>query len=333
MTDTSSNSNLKHTSNRASVGRAAGLASLAILVTSACTNLHQAHSDEPLRNGPGAAELPDYSYAGYQFGIGQIPDASGEIIDATDFGVIADDGLDDSAALLDTLRAAHAVTGPVTVQLPAGRLVISEILPIERSHIVLRGAGAGVGGTELHFPRPLAAIDQTPRLDELRTYLRKYDKRQREPERNIDALFSEYSWTGGFIWIQKPGTRAASYLEEFDPPIERLTTIIGGSRGEKQLQVDSTDKLRVGDAVQIHWFNRDGEDGALLSEIYGETDLAIGSHHWTFADRPLVRQTTRILAIDGATVEIGDPLLHSISVAVPAQISQWDHLEQVGLED
>lgn len=333
MTDTSSNSNLKHTSNRASVGRAAGLASLAILVTSACTNLHQAHSDEPLRNGPGAAELPDYSYAGYQFGTGQIPDASGEIIDATDFGVIADDGLDDSAALLDTLRAAHAVTGPVTVQLPAGRLVISEILPIERSHIVLRGAGAGVGGTELHFPRPLAAIDQTPRLDELRTYLRKYDKRQREPERNIDALFSEYSWTGGFIWIQKPGTRAASYLEEFDPPIERLTTIIGGSRGEKQLQVDSTDKLRVGDAVQIHWFNRDGEDGALLSEIYGETDLAIGSHHWTFADRPLVRQTTRILAIDGATVEIGDPLLHSISVAVPAQISQWDHLEQVGLED
>lgn len=333
MTDTSSNSNLKHTSNRASVGRAAGLASLAILVTSACTNLHQAHSDEPLRNGPGAAELPDYSYAGYQFGTGQIPDASGEIIDATDFGVIADDGLDDSAALLDTLRAAHAVTGPVTVQLPAGRLVISEILPIERSHIVLRGAGAGVGGTELHFPRPLAAIDQTPRLDELRTYLRKYDKRQREPERNINALFSEYSWTGGFIWIQKPGTRAASYLEEFDPPIERLTTIIGGSRGEKQLQVDSTDKLRVGDAVQIHWFNRDGEDGALLSEIYGETDLAIGSHHWTFADRPLVRQTTRILAIDGATVEIGDPLLHSISVAVPAQISQWDHLEQVGLED
>ncbi len=333
MTDTSSSSNLKHTSNRASVGRAAGLASLAILVTSACTNLHQAHSDEPLRNGPGAAELPDYSYAGYQFGTGQIPDASGEIIDATDFGVIADDGLDDSAALLDTLRAAHAVTGPVTVQLPAGRLVISEVLPIERSHIVLRGAGAGVGGTELHFPRPLAAIDQTPRLDELRTYLRKYDKRQREPERNIDALFSEYSWTGGFIWIQKPGTRAASYLEEFDPPIERLTTIIGGSRGEKQLQVDSTDKLRVGDAVQIHWFNRDGEDGALLSEIYGETDLAIGSHHWTFADRPLVRQTTRILAIDGATVEIGDPLLHSISVAVPAQISQWDHLEQVGLED
>lgn len=255
------------------------------------------------------------------------------MIYASDYGAIADDALDDSAALLEALAAAHAVEGPVTLELPSGRLIVSEILPINRSNFVLRGAGSGAGGTELHFPRPLAAIDRSTRLEELRTYLRKYDKRQREPERNIDELFSEYSWTGGFIWIQKPSTRAASYLEEFDPPIERLAAIASGQRGQTMMQVDSSSGLRVGDAVQIQWFNRDGEEGALLSEIYGDTDLAIGSHHWSFPDRPLVRQTTRIVAIDGDRVEIGDPLLHNISAAVPAQISKWEHLEQVGLED
>ncbi|MEO1019458.1 MAG: NosD domain-containing protein [Pseudomonadota bacterium] len=234
---------------------------------------------------------------------------------------------------MDALAAAHAVDGPVTLQLPSGRIVVSEILPITRSDFVLRGDGVGPNGTEIHFPRPLKDIDQTERLNELRTYLQKYEKRQREPARNIDELFSEYSWTGGFIWIQKPDTRAAAYLEEYDPEITELATIRSGDRGDTHVSVASTENLKVGDAVQIHWFNRSGETGALLNEIYGDTDLAIGSHHWTFEDRPLVRQTTRIVSISGTRVQIGDPLLHNINSEVPAQFSEWEHLEQVGLED
>ncbi|MEM6651258.1 MAG: hypothetical protein AAF582_01575 [Pseudomonadota bacterium] len=109
--------------------------------------------------------------------------------------------------------------------------------------------------------------------------------------------------------------------------------INSGARGSRLVNVASTQDLKVGDAVQIHWFNRSGETGPLLNEIYGDTDLAIGSHHWTFAERPLVRQTTRIVSISGNRVEIGDPLLHNISKAIPAQISQWDHLEHLGLDD
>ena len=228
--------------------------------------------------------------------------------------------------MLEAINAANEVNGPVTVQLPAGRIEVSDILPITRSEIVLRGAGSGENGTELHFPRPLKDIDKTERLAELRTYLQKYEKRQREPARNVDELFSEYSWTGGFIWIQKPETRAASYLVEYDPEIMPLAEIESGARGERWVRVSDARNLSVGDALQIHWFNRDGETGALLDEIYGETDLAIGSHHWTFPDRPLVRQTTRITTIDGNSVQVGDPLLHNISEAVPAQFSTWEHL-------
>ncbi|MEL7042279.1 MAG: hypothetical protein AAGL90_12195 [Pseudomonadota bacterium] len=315
------------------ISAAKAIAAAVTLVLPACSTFAVASAENAFLNSDAAADLPDFSYAGYKFGLGEIPSARGEIIHATDFGVISDDGLDDSSAMLDAIDAAHAVSGPVTLQLPSGRIVVSEILPMTRSDFILRGTGAGAGGTELHFPRPLRDIDQSTRLEELRTYLRKYEKRQREPARNINELFSEYSWTGGFIWVQKPDTRAAAYLEEYDPEITRLATITTGLRGNRHFDVISADALQIGDAVQIHWFNRAGETGPLLNEIYGDTDLAIGSHHWTFAERPLVRQTTRIVSISGNRIEIGDPLLHDISDAIPAQISQWDHLEHVGLED
>lgn len=308
-------------------------ASAALFFLSACATFSAASAEDAFLETDAATNLPDFSYAGYAFGLGTIPSTRGDVINVEDFGVIPDDGLDDSAAMLDALTAAHAVDTPITLQLPPGRIEISEILPITRSDIILRGVGSGDGGTEVHFPRPLADVDKSNRLNELRTYLKKYEKRQRVADQNIDELFSEYSWTGGFIWIQKEGTRAAAYLEEFDPPIVRLAEIVSGKRGETRVEVTSPEDLAVGDAVQIQWFNRAGETGLLLKEMYGDTGLKIGSHHWSFPDRPLVRQTTRILSIKGNSVEIGDPLLHNISEVVPAQFSKWEHLEQVGLED
>jgi hypothetical protein len=279
-----------------------------------------------------AERLPDFSYAGYNHGIGPIPSGTGEIIDVTQFGVIADDDIDDSHALLAALEAAHETTGSVVVKLPKGRIIISEILKITRGDITLRGEGSGTEGTNLHFPRPLQMIDKTDSLNEIREYLLKYDKRQKEKDRNIDELFSEYSWSGGFIWIQKEGTRAAAYLESKDPKITVLAQAIAGQAGTRKLDVSDTSRLKVGDVVELQWLNREGENGPLLREVYGDTELKIGSHHWTFPDRPLIRQKTKILDIDGATVEISDPLLHQISQDIPAQFAEWDHLKNVGIE-
>ena len=281
------------------------------------------------------APLVDFSYAGYNHGIGDIPLATGEIIDVTKYGVTADDEIDDSKALLEALDAAHRTIGPVIVQFPKGRVVISDILKIQRSDIVLRGAGSSVDGTDLHFPRPLQMIDKTDSLDELREYLKKYDKRQREKDRNIDELFSEYSWTGGFIWVQKEGTRAAAYLEEKDPAITVLANATSGQARARKVEVSDVKNLMVGDVVELQWLNREGETGPLLKEMYGtgDTGKKIGSHHWTFPERPLVRQKTKILAINGTTITISDPLLHTISTDIPAQFAKWDHLTNVGIED
>ena len=277
--------------------------------------------------------LPDFSYAGYNHGIGDIPEAKGKLIDVTKYGVTADDAIDDSKALQEALTAAHETRGPVILELPKGKIIVSEILKIKRSNIVLRGAGSGDEGTNLHFPRPLQMIDKSDSLDEIREYLEKYDKRQREKDRNIDELFSEYSWSGGFIWVQKDGTRAAAYLESKDPEIIILADANSGEAGQKTVSVNNADKLNVGDVVELQWLNRKGENGPLLKEMYGDTNLKIGSHHWTFAERPLVRQKTKIVSMNGNAVTISDPLLHNISKDIPAQFSQWDHLENVGIED
>ena len=277
--------------------------------------------------------LPDFSYAGYNHGIGEIPAAKGKLIDVTKYGVTADDDIDDSKAMLKALEAAHDTSGPVVVQLPKGKVIVTEILKIQRSDIVLRGAGSGDEGTNLHFPRPLQMIDKSDSLDELREYLKKYDKRQREKDKNIDELFSEYSWSGGFIWVQKEGTRAAAYLESKDPEIIVLADANNGAAGLQTVTVSNTDNLKKGDVVELQWLNRKGENGPLLKEMYGDTDVKVGSHHWTFAERPLVRQKTEILAIEGNEVTISDPLLHNISSDIPAQFAQWDHLENVGIED
>ncbi len=277
--------------------------------------------------------LPDFSYAGYGFGVGELPGADGTIVDVTDHGVIADDGLDDSHAILRALAAAEDVDGKVTLQFPAGRVQVSEVLRITRSDIVLNGAGDGEGGTELYFPRPLKIVDRSDDLDELREYLVREDKYQREPENNINHLFTEYSWSGGFIFVGPRGTRPVSYDGSKDQRDPVLANGVSGNQFGTRLTLDSVSNLRRGDIVQLQWFSDDGEDSQIIKSLYGDTDLPIGSHHWTFPNRPVVSQSTRIMAIKGNTITLGDPLLHDVRQDQPAVVARWEHLTNVGIQN
>ncbi|MCY4157555.1 MAG: glycosyl hydrolase family 28-related protein [Gammaproteobacteria bacterium] len=277
--------------------------------------------------------LPDFSFAGYGNGLAAMPDASGTVIEVDDFGASANDQVDDTQAVLAAIAHANGVDGPVIVRFSTGRYIVSGVMKIERSDFVLQGAGSGAGGTVLYFPRPLKQVDRSASLDELRKYLVELDKREFDPDRNLNDYFSEYSWSGGFIWIQKPGMRAAPYLVEYDPEIEKLADIEAGARGARTITLASVADIDPGDIIQLQWINRAGPDAGIIKSLYGAEYRSAGSHHWSFPERPLVRQTSRVLRVDGRNVQLADPLLHDANDAIPAQVAAWDGLRRVGIED
>ncbi|WP_269520464.1 glycosyl hydrolase family 28-related protein [Alteromonas sp. BMJM2] len=308
------------------------LISSIILSTSASSTANTANDAESLISSS-KVYLPDYSYAGYHFGDKQIPsNGITTNLSVTDFGAIPNDNRDDTKAILRAITHANTIEGHVTVSFPKGRFIVKDIIKINRGNITVSGKGMGAGGTQLYFPMPLSIIDKTPNLDELRKYLRLHNKKQRDAEIYIDDYFSEYSWSGGVIWVQKEGTRPVPYLEELDREPQVITIAKNGRRGERLLELNDASHISEGDVLRIDWHNKDGEQGGIIESIYGETDQVIGSHHFNFPNRPLVMQPTQIQSVRGNTVEIKDPLLHDINQDIPAHLSTWEHLDEVGIE-
>ena len=276
--------------------------------------------------------LPDFSYAGYHFGNINVPTVQEKIVLATDFGVIANDNLDDSKALLKAFKAANQVQGNVVLQLPAGRLILSDILYIERSNFVLRGAGSGKEGTEIFCPRPMMYLKDQDSLAELREYLTTTGKRQVEKENNIDLPFSQYAWSGGMIWTQIPNQRVKSYMEKYETPPNILAKVIKGNRGEKEFVVSDVNGLKVGDVVELDLFNKDGEKGEIIEALYKNSKTKIGYSHWKQPNLALVRQQVEIASISKNKVTIKTPLLLDIKPNYQALLIEWNHLSEVGIE-
>lgn len=276
--------------------------------------------------------FPDYSYAGYHNGEISIPKKASQIIYATDYGVIANDGLDDSKNLIKAIKAASAIQDDVILQLPAGRIILSDVLFLERSNFVLRGAGSGKDGTEIYCPRPMMYFKDPEPLKELREYLITFDKRERQKQNNIDLAFSQYAWSGGFIWTQVPGERVKSYLEKYDPITNVLAKVSSGKRDEKTLIISESNGLKVGDIVELQLFNNEGENGDIIKVLYNNASVKPGSHHWKFPKLPIVRQQVEITKIVNNKVTIKSPLLLEIKHNYQAQLVEWKHLSQVGIE-
>ena len=276
--------------------------------------------------------LPDFSYAGYRFGNTSLPEIKEKIISATDFGVKANDNLDDSKALQKALKAAHEVSGNVVLLLPAGKIILSDILYIERSDFVLRGAGSGAQGTEIYCPRPMMYLKDQESLAELREYLTSTGKRQVEKENNIDLPFSQFAWSGGFIWTQVRNQRVKSYMEKYETPPNIFAKVIKGNRGEKEFLVSDVNRLKVGDVVELELFNKEGEKGEIIEALYGNSKAKIGYSHWKQPNLALVRQQVEIVAISKNKITIKTPLLLDIKPNYQALLVEWKHLSEVGIE-
>ncbi len=122
------------------------------------------------------SRLPDFSYAGYRYGEKPIPKRTGGV-SVKHYGAKGDGKSDDTAAFKKALAAAKGV-----VLVPAGRYKITDILYIDKSNIVLRGAGPEK--TTLFFPKYLNEV------------------KENWGATTSGRKTSNYSWSGGYLWVR-----------------------------------------------------------------------------------------------------------------------------------
>ncbi len=158
------------------------------------------------------SRLPDFSFAGYQFGERPIP-AVPPVDDVRRHGARGDGKTDDTEAFLAAVKAANR--GAILI--PPGRYVLTDVVEIRKSGIVLRGAGPDK--TVLVPPKSLQQI---------------------HPAENVDGFKSRYSFSGGFLTVA--GHNRGRKLADVAAPAKR---------GGRKLFLSKPAGVRPGQLVRL----------------------------------------------------------------------------------
>ena len=260
--------------------------------------------------------LPDWSYAGYRWGEKAIPQLKPNL-DVTDFGAVADDGKDDTAAILKAVTAAHEKAGPIVLRFPKGRFILREIIWIERSDFVLQGAGSGAEGTVIEMPDPLGKMN-------LEREAALFQNQKEFNDNTGRDKFSPFSWIGGIIWVRHPDAPHVGWFKR--EPEHILANVLTGTRGQHTITVDSADGLDVGQACRLMLYNT--EDDSLLRHIHEADDIEFGS----WIKNVAMHTELTITAIAGQRVTFKEPLLHDVRPEWQGAIYPVDVLNEVGIE-
>jgi len=209
--------------------------------------------------------LPDFSRAGYQEGEVPLPEVA-QTTSVRDFGAVGDGVTDDTKAF----NAAIAATNRGAVWVPPGRYVITDYVQIQKSGVVLRGAGPD--RSVLWFP---CGLDEThPRLGRTST----------------GSPASGYSFDGAFVKIQ--GDYQAKELA-------RITAT--AKRGDASVEVDRTSGVVVGQTVFV--VLREAAGHSLKTYLYNGDpgDIRKGKQLDT-------KMLVRVVAVHGTRVTFDRPL-------------------------
>lgn len=238
------------------------------------------------------SRLPDFSYAGYHSGEDPLPEIKA-VTDVTRFGAIGDGKTDCTEAFIKAIETTDS--GAITI--PAGRYLLSDIIWIKKPNIVLRGAGPGK--TVLYI---------TSKLEDVRSNMGKTTS---------GRPTSNYSWSGGFIWVR------GSYKEK---TIAKITSEC--ERGTHKLTLGKTAELKKGQlvVVEVH----DDDKHSLLNYLYSGDPGNTKKITRTIKTRII----SRIAAVDGRVITLERPLRFDIRKSwTPVLKSFQATVSEVGIED
>lgn len=282
--------------------------------------------------------LPDYSYAGYRWGTTALPNPVASTpgitsVDVTSYGAVANDEHDDTEAIQNAINAHANTPGTVMLNFPAGRFLLSDVILIERSNFILRGAGSGSNGTIFKIDNPMETlgivdIDPAVRAEEQYDKYRDVISILNEYEEGVwptvsGVPYSLFSWTGGFFYTRYDGNRYSRQT------IADVTT--GVKRGDSVFTIENPSlSLHVGDVVRFEWANPPGND--FLNYLVGSEPVTIGAR-LSGEDSAMVAQPVTITGVDGNQITIREPLLHDVSSQWTARLRTVYFNENVGFEN
>lgn len=248
--------------------------------------------------------LPDYSYAGYQYGTQAIPKVEWKTFDVTQFGALPNDDQSDFEGIQKTIAAAEK-HGSGVVFFPPGRFLVGERddrhvgINIHGPNIVLRGSGSGLGGTELHqrnsyHPTDLTRIWTVPAI---------FNFKSLHPLGNVHLARNRKSAT-------------VLALVTADAPRESFT-----------IEVDQPQSFAVGQTIMICMQNLKANDsflkGLQVRDIFTEihkNGVSVSEKH-------------TIAAINGSQISLQEPLHTPIFAEWNWTIYDYPVVEGWGVED
>ena len=209
--------------------------------------------------------LPDFSRAGYHEGEAPIPDVA-QTANVKNFGAVGDGVADDTKAFLAAIEA----TKRGAIFVPPGRYVITDYLRLQKSGVVLRGAGPAK--SVLWFPRG---------LDEVHP---------RQGRTSTGSPASGYSFDGAFVTLQ--GDYQAKALAKITATAQR---------GDTTVEVDRAAGIVAGENVWV-WL-REAPDHSLKTYLYNGDpgDIRKGKQLDT-------KMLVRVVAVEGPRVRFDRPL-------------------------
>lgn len=295
--------------------------------------------------------LPNGSYAGYQYGEREIPTIEGPVHNVRDHGAVGDGETDDGPAI----RAALDAVGPEggVVYFPRGRYLIRGLLFVHTDRTVLRGEDRE--GVELIFTDPLARAWGRRPLETGRPLTeaqRAVVSRLRELYGDV-ILESEtrrascWSWSGGLVWFT-PRART-TYREDPSAPVRRFSegwltgpalgaVAEAASRGGRRLVLAAEPQVAPGDFVMLQ--QQDPGDFSLARHLCGDGPWA-AAYAWNqnnsagYPDgfrRPL-RWIVEIAAVDGRELTLRQPLRFDVRPEWKPQVLPLaDTIRESGIE-
>lgn len=280
----------------------------------ACSSLQKAYKRPKvlrdfLENSPQSI-LPDFSYAGYEYGEKEIPTSTGKVFDVSDFGAIPSDGLDDTKSIQAAVDAAAEHGGGV-VFFPSGIFHVNmdtcqlDIIRINGSNIVMRGSGSGIDGTTIYSG---SATTQS---------------KENSP------------WLSPFVFhtgLKLFGTDRFYSIDE-EEVFAKLTKDL--NKGESTLHLNTTAGLKSGDIVLIGMSNT-SDSGDLMNDLM--QPLQYDDFQSSYINAGIDRSTSfqwpveidKVL--DSTTVLLKQPARRNIKIKYKARVAIMPMLEQIGIE-